>query len=265
MKTKLKMKKVSKTKYSKTKYSKTKYSKTKYSKTKYSKNHIVGGNLFDGFIHIGKEKNYTVKVPGQKYVKLLNPNKYVRKENSSTSSNDNLKIIFKYNLPNQTDISKLPKNTILDSELFTSEPYLFINNYKTKFLVVMYRQVVHKDQILKPTTLLYWLVGYYHRNYTKIFPYINPEVPSGVSKQFIIKIYRCPDTDINNNFIKINNVDKEKAYAEFYKYISDNKLVPITTINFTIKGNPNQSFDLFSIINKKINQPQPQRLKMMRR
>ena len=251
MKTKLKMKKVNKTKYNKTKYNKTKYNKTKYNK--------VGGNFFNSLIHVGKEKNYTVKVPGARYAKMLNPSRIISKPKDTDG---NLNIILKYRLPNQTDISKLPKNTILDSELFTSEPYVFINNFNNKFLVVMYRQVVHKHQLLKPTTLLYWLIGYYHRNYTKIFPYIDPEVPPGVSKQFIIKIYKCPDTDINNNFIKINNVDKEKAYAEFYKYISDNKLVPITTINFTIKGNPNQGIDLFSIINKQSNQTQ--KIKMMR-
>ena len=118
----------------------------------------------------------------------------------------------------------------------------------------MYRQVLNLDKTYK--NLLYWLIGYYHRNLSKIFPYIEPDVRAGFSNKYIIKVYKCPDTDIDNNFFKINNVDKEKAYAEFNDYINKTKPTLLTTINFIVKGNPNKGISLFNMVSKQPTQRQ---------
>ena len=207
-----------------------------------------GADFFGGLIQVPEKKNYNTRLPGSRYVKLLNPNLYVSKPNSYNNKSDQLKVVFNYRDRNQLDIANLPDNTVIDSTLTTSEPYVFINSYKYKFILVMYRQVINIDKTYK--NLLHWLIGYYHRNYTRIFPYIEPDVRAGFRNKYTIKIYKCPETDTNNNFLKINNIDQAKAYEEFNAYMNKTKLTLITTINFSVKGNPNKGFNLFNMINR---------------
>ena len=222
-----------------------------------NKNKKGGADFFGGLIQVPDKKNYNVKLPGSRYAKMLNPNLYISlkdKNNNKLNQSQQLKIIFNYRDANQLDIANSPDNTTIDSTLTTKEPHIFINSYKYKFLIVMYKQIINIDKTY--TKLLYWLVGYYHRNYTRIFPYIEPDVRPGFKSNYTIKIYKCPDTDISNNFIKINNVDKAKAYKELNEYISKYQLLPITTINFTVKGNINKGISLFNMVRKQPTQTQ---------
>jgi hypothetical protein len=231
-----------------------KYIKRNKNTKKYNsnKNKKGGADFFGGLIQVPDKKNYNVKLPGSRYAKMLNPNLYIssktknNKKNNKSNQSQQLKIIFNYRDVNQLDIANSPDNTTIDNTLTTQEPYIFINSYKYKFLIVMYRQIINIDKTYK--NLLYWLAGYYHRNYTRIFPYIEPNVRPGERSNYIIKIYKCPDNDISNNFLKINNIDKAKAYEELNEYIKKYELYPITTINFTVKGNPNKGISLFNMV-----------------
>ena len=244
-----------------------KYIKRHKNTKKYNsnKNKKGGADFFGGLIQVPDKKNYNVKLPGSRYAKMLNPNLYISlkdKNNNKLNQSQQLKIIFNYRDANQLDIANSPDNTTIDSTLTTREPYIFINSYKYKFLIVMYKQIINIDKTY--TKLLYWLAGYYHRNYTKLFPYIEPDVRPGFKSNYTIKIYKCPDTDISNNFIKINNVDKAKAYKELNEYISKYQLLPITTINFTVKGNINKGISLFNMVRTQPTQSHTQIAKIMK-
>ena len=237
--------------------SKTRNKKHKNKKINYitNKNKKGGADFFGGLIQTGK--NYNVKFPGSRYTKMLNPNLYVSIKNKNSKNNNQskqLRIIFNYRDANKIDIANLPDNTVIDNTLTTTEPNVFINSYKYKFLVVMYRQVLNIDKTYK--NLLYWLIGYYHYNLTKIFPYIEPDVRAGFTNKYIIRVYKCPETDTDTNFFRINNIDKEKAYEEFIDYINKNKPTVLTTINFRVKGNPNKGISLFNMVNKQPSQKQ---------
>ena len=84
----------------------------------------------------------------------------------------------------------------------------------------------------------------------KIFPFIAPKTKPGKVQKFIIKLYKYPDSN-NKEFVKINNINKKKAYDEFNTYITNNKLLPINTFIFNVKGSSNQGVDLFNIFTKK--------------
>jgi hypothetical protein len=223
-----------------------------------------GADFFGGLIQVPKKKNYNVQIPGSRYAEILNPNLFmsVPQKNSKNISNsgDKLKIIFNYRMPNPKDISKLPNNTILFSNVVSKEPYLFINSMG-KYLVVMYKEELN-NQNLK-IKLLYWLIGYINYTTKKIFSYIEPNVPTGSVADFTIKIYKIPDNyNIDFNLIKINiivNHDNvynktklNKAYDEFLNtYITPFKLVPTTIINFKVKGSEKQGIDLLTMLSKK--------------
>ena len=232
---------------------KTRNKKHKNKKINYTTNkNKKGGATFLGGL-VETRKTYNSTFPGSKYTKMLNPNLYISIKNKHSKNNNKsnqLRIIFNYRSANKVDIANLPDNTVIDNTLTTIEPNVFINSYKYKFLLVMYRLNLNIDKTY--TKLLYWLVGYYHRNLTRIFPYIEPDVKPGFSSKYTIKIYKCPDTDTSNTFLRINNIEKAKAYAEFNEYINKVKPMLLTTINFIVRGDPNKGISLFNIINKQI-------------
>ena len=229
----------------------------KYNTEKYNPKH-GGADFFGGLVKVPEKKNYSVQIPGAKYVSLLNPNQYMsiknnKKHNQKKINSDKLKIIFNRQAKhNQIDIANSPNNTTLFSDAVRTEPFLFIYSMG-KYLVVMYKEVFNAQNV--KIKLLYWLIGYVNYNIKKIFSYIEPDVPPDMLADFTIKIYKLPDNYMEFNLIKINatvnhnsiyNSSKlSKAYNEFFnKYIEPYKLIPTTTINFKVKGSKNQGFEL---------------------
>ena len=250
--------KTHKTKTHKTKTHKTKTHKAKTHKTKTHKKLNGGADYLGGLISTPGKKNYSV--PGEKYTHLFNPNSYLsikKKNRKNNKINQKLYIIFNRNKHNSIDITQAPNNTILYSNIVTKEPYLFINSMG-KYLIVMYKEVIQNFVKIK---LLYWLMGYINYNTKKIFHYIEPNVPAGVTADFTIKIYKLPNDYIDLNNVKINiEVNHNNIYNEiklnkaynflFNTYLKPYKLLPVTNINFKVKGSSNQIVDIFSIYDK---------------
>jgi len=258
MNTKTKTKTKSKTKAKTKAKSKTKVNTNvkKYNKNNNKK--IIsdgGGSFLGGIIQTPQKKNYTV--PGQAYVKMFNPNLLITTQQQKENK---LSIVFNKQSPNPIDIAKSLKTTILDSNVVSREPYLFIDSMG-KYLIVMYSKVI-KNQILKKK--LFWIIGYMNRVPVKIFNYMEPEVLPNTTQNLFIQIYKYPVNDKTNNFIKINtsvydnNSDKAKkqieAYDELNIYLTpkiiSKQVSIIKTINFIVKGNPNQGFSLFNMMTK---------------
>jgi hypothetical protein len=242
---------------------KTKTRKTKTRKTKTTTKLNGGADFFGGLIQTSKQKNYSV--PGEKYTKLLNPNLYISVKQKDSKNNkysdknsEKLKIIFNRGASNAIDISQVSNNTLLYSNVVTKEPYLFINSMG-KYLIVMYKEI--QNQNFEKIKLLYWLIGYNNYNIKKIFNYIEPNVPTGTTENFTIKIYKLPNNYMELNLIKIdtivnhNNIYNEKnlikAYNDlFNKYLKPYNLLSTTNINFKVKGSSNQGIDIFSMFDK---------------
>ena len=215
---------------------------------------LKGGNFLDALsktiISIPKEKDYRVRYPGSGLINLLDPSKLGSQK--KTNNTKLLQLIYNYRQPKQRDISDISINEVLDTNLVSSKPYININSMN-KYLLVMYRQVKKKNSPL-PKLLLYWLVGYVNRTGTTLFHYIQPNVKTGRTHRFVIKLYKYPVTDKTNTFIKINNVNKQKAYEEFQNYIKSQNLIAIKTIQFIVKntGNiGNIGVDILSLLSKK--------------
>jgi len=203
-------------------------------------------SLGNSLVQFPKRKNYNVHMPGQKYINLINPSK--TEKFFKAESEKVIKIIFNYRLSNQIDITQSVPNTIISSESITNEPYTLVNSMG-KYLLVMYREV-NKKNVSTPKLLLHWLVGYMNMSRVKLFSFIAPKIKSGRIQKFIIKLYKYPDSN-NKEFIKINNINKKKAYDEFNTHITNNKLLTINTFIFNVKGSSNQGIDLFNIFTKK--------------
>ena len=260
-------------KYKQTKTHKYKRRKPKKYKTKKhnSKKHKTdtntklngGADFFGGLIQTSKQKNYSV--PGEKYTKLLNPNLYISVKQKASKNNkysdknsEKLKIIFNRGASNAIDISQEPNNTLLYSNVVTKEPYLFINSMG-KYLIVMYKEI--QNQNFEKIKLLYWLIGYNNYNIKKIFNYIEPNVPTGTTANFTIKIYKLPNNYMELNLIKIDTIVNHndvynqqklsKAYNNLFNtYLKPYNLLPTTNINFKVKGSANQVINIFSMFDK---------------
>ena len=212
---------------------------------------LKGGNFLDALskqiISIPKEKDYRVRYPGSGLINLLDPSKL--EGSLSNTKQKLLTIIYSYKQPNQYDISDIDNSEILDNSVVSSKPYININSMN-KYLLVMYRQVKKKNLPL-PKLLLYWLVGYVNRTGTTLFHYIQPNVKTGRTHRFVIKLYKYPVTDKTNTFIQINNVNKQKAYIEFQDYIQSQGLISVVTLQFKVRNTGQNGLDLFALFNKK--------------
>ena len=102
-----------------------------------------------------------------------------------------------------------------------------------------------------PKLLLYWLVGYVNRTASTLFHYIQPDVKTGRTHRFVIKLYKFPVTDKTNTFMKINNINKQKAYIEFQDYIKSQNLISVTTLQFKVRNTGQNGLDIFSLFNNK--------------
>jgi len=245
------------------KYSKLLLKKTKINnKSKKCKKHIKskkckntqkinGGGILSSIgsaiVQVPKEKNYTVRAPGSGMLRMLNPSKLDLITKPTLESQELIKIIYNYHLSNQIDIINNDPNKILSSENLYKEPYVLINSMG-KYLLVMYR-IINKKNIPTPKLLLHWLVGYVNRIPFKIFNYIAPTTKAGKIHNFVFKLYKLPNNN-DNNFIKINNINKKKAYIEFYNYVKSQNLLPINTYNVKVKGDANQGINLFNMLGK---------------
>lgn len=212
---------------------------------------LKGGNLLDtlskSIISIPKEKDYRVRYPGSGLISLLDPS--TLEGSLSNTKQKLLTIIYNYRQPNQYDISEIDNSEILDNSIVSSKPYVIVNSMN-KYLLVMYRQVIKKN-MQYPKLLLYWLVGYVNRTSSTLFHYIQPDVKTGRTHSFVIKLYKFPVTDKTNTFIKINNINKQKAYIEFQDYIKSQNLISVTTLQFKVRNTGQNGFDIFSLFNKK--------------
>jgi hypothetical protein len=237
-------------KYSKLLFKKTKI-KNKSKKCKKSKTNGGGilSSIGSAIVKVPKEKNYTVRAPGSGMLQMLNPSKLelITKSITKPDSQDIIKIIYNYHLSNEINIINKSPNTILSSENLYKEPYVLINNMG-KYLLVMYR-IINKKNIPTPKLLLHWLVGYVNRMPFKIFNYIAPTTKAGRINNFVFKLYKLPNNN-DNNFIKINNINKKKAYIEFNNYVKLQNLLPINTYNIKVKGDSNQGINLFNMLGK---------------
>ena len=83
----------------------------------------------------------------------------------------------------------------------------------------------------------------------KIFPYVEPNIKIGKMQKYVIKLYKLPDSN-DKNFIKINNVNKQKAYNEFYTYINANRLLPVNTFRYLVRGDSDSSVNLLNMLMK---------------
>ena len=225
---------------------KTKIKSRTNSRTKLNKNIKNGGGILDSIgsaiVQVPKTKDYSVHIPGSGFAKTLSS--FTKTEQAKM-----LQIIFNYRQPNQIDITTISPTKIIPSESITREPYILVNSMG-KYLLVIYREVI-KNNIPVPKLLLHFLIGYINRSPVKIFHYIEPKPKLGKIQTFVIKLYKCPPNDNTSNFIKINNIDKQKAYAEFNTYISTNKLLPINTYRFMVKGGTSSGVNLFNMLSQK--------------
>jgi len=204
-----------------------------------------GGGILDSIgsaiVQVPKKKDYSVHIPGSDLAKTLSSFTKTEKEQI-------LKIIFNYRKSNQIDITTISPNKLISSDSITNEPYVLLNSMG-KYLIVMYREVIKKN-IPTPKLLLHFLLGYINRSPTKIFSYIAPNPKFGKTQKFIIKLYKYPPTDTTSNFLKINNFKKQKAYEEFNTYINNNKLLPINTFSFLVKGEASAGINLLNILSQ---------------
>jgi hypothetical protein len=210
-----------------------------------------GGSILDSIaksiIHVPKKKNYTVRAPGMGLIRSLSSFTNSEKQNQEKI----LSIIFNYRLYNEIDITNTTQSSIISSNSITREPYILLDSMG-KYLIVMYREI-NKKNLPVPKLLLHFLIGFINRIPIKIFPYNAPNIKSGKIQSFVIKLYKCPATDNTQNFIKINNINKKEAYKEFSTYISINKLLPINTFRFMVKGEIGASGNLFDIMSRQKN------------
>ena len=248
----------------KTKTHKTKTHKTKTHKTKTHKKIKGGADFFGGLISVPEKKNYSV--PGERTAQLLNPNLYLSIKKKNNKNSQKLQIVFNRGAGDAIDISQVPDNTTIYSDIIRKEPYLYIESLN-KFLIVMYKEVLKNFEKIK---LLYWLMGYNNYNIKPIFNYIQPVIPVGTNADFTIKIYKLPNNiDLNDIKNKINAniaVNHNNLYNEiilnkaynilFDTYLKPYNLLPITKINFKVKGSSNQVIDIFSMLDKKPTQHQ---------
>ena len=256
MKTKTKTKTKTKKKGAREGYGFLRKNKTKkYNKNK-KRTSSEGGGFLDSIgnsiIHVPKKKNYTVGTPGSGLIKTLSSLTNSGEKSQLQKQQQLLSIIFNYRLSNQIDITKIKPSTVISSNSITREPYVLLNSMG-KYLLVMYREV-NKKNIAKPVLLLHFLIGLKNRSLVKLFPYNEPNVKSGKIQSFVIKLYKYVDTDNTDNFIKINNFNKKKAYEEFAIYITPNvinkKLSVINTFRFMVKGEIGSGVNLFNILSK---------------
>jgi hypothetical protein len=225
-----------------------KYNK-KYNKRntkKYNKRNTKKGGSFlntlgSSIFQNTKQKSYNVTFPGSKLFKKF------KSLTSTSSSNDKLlSVIFNHHTPQQIDIINTPPTTLIPSKLTIREPYILVNSMD-KYLLVIYRESIKKN-IPIPKKLLHFAVGYIFRTPTKIFQYVEPKIKPGKTQKFVINLYKYELTDKTKNFIKINNVNKKKAYEELSIYINSMRFQPPKMYVYVIKGDFNQGVNLFNML-----------------
>ena len=194
----------------------------------------LGSSIFQNT----KKKSYNVTFPGSKFLKTL----------SSTNLGNQklLSVIFNHHTPQQIDIINTPPTTLIPSKFTIREPYILLNSMD-KYLLVIYREIIKKD-ITIPQRALHFAVGYIYRTPTKLFSYIEPKIKPGKTQKFVINLYKYELTDKTKNFIRINNVNKKKAYQELSIYINSMKFQPPKIYVYVIKGDFNQGINLFNML-----------------
>lgn len=209
----------------------------------------LGGGIFEtigkSLVQVPKEKNYTVRVPRSGLFKMLNPEKLVDKPTVKSL----ITITYNKSLDTRFNIADISPSIPISSNTINREPYVIINDIG-KYLLVMYR-IVKKKNSNTPKLLLHWLIGFINYVPTKIFNYIAPNTKLGKLNKFIFKLYKLPDTN-DKSFIKINNINKKKAYDEFSTYINANNLLPMNNYiyNILVKGDSGEGLNLFNMFSK---------------
>ena len=223
--------------------------KSKFKSNKFRSNKL-GGGIFESIgkslVQVPKKKNYTVHVPRSGLFKMLNPENFVNKPNVKSL----ITITYNKSLDTRFNIADVSPSVPISSNTINREPYVIINDIG-KYLLVMYRIVKKKNSTI-PKLLLHWLIGFMNYVPTKIFNYIAPNTKLGKLNKFIFKLYKLPDTT-DKSFIKINNINKKKAYDEFNTYITTNNLLPMNNYiyNILVKGDSDKGINLFNMFSSK--------------
>ena len=203
-------------------------------KNTYKKGGGILNNIGKSIIQVPNTKSYNVQGPGSGIIKSFSSLSSSLSESSSTDNN--IKIIFGYPSPNQYDITKTSNPNIIPSSIFVKAPHIAFQ-LPGKYLFVLYREV-NKKNSTTPTLLLHYLAGYNNSNKKDIFYFKDTKIKPGRIQNFFIKLYKYPLDDKTNDFVKIDNYKKKLAYNEFNTYIINNNLTPdnLHTYRFSVRG-----------------------------
>jgi len=237
------------------KYIKNKSKNIKH-KTKYKKNtqkltqklsHTLhtGSGFFDSLgklaYHKPAQKSYKVTIPGEQYVKMLNPESI--KKMLTIKQPKLLTVIFNYRKPNQLNLDNVSSDTVLSSGQVQYEPYITIDNM-SRYLVIMYDTVKKK---------MHWVIEFKNRSKVKtMLAYLSPKPKDGTAHKYIIQLIKYPDTTPPLQVLDMSTPKRRKMFRQVFNYIKTNNLLPaVFTKGFNVKLDMSSGMNIFNMLSQK--------------